>query len=540
MKAKFPALLLAGIVFISSAISGSAFGAAPSVPTNVGVRIGTTQAYGNGTITVTWTKVVGATAYTARLTNSSDNSALVQSITGESNNEVVFNNLSGGATYIVQVRSIQVTDVSEWSANTLTAVPKTAPKAPAKPTALPGIGKATVSWVKIASADTGGLDVTGYVVREINSATSNSVAADVSSYEFAGLTAGSSAEFTVTAINSANSTGTTSGKSDAVTIPSTASIMNAPTMTGTGTAGEAQVSWLPPSNNGGSTLISFTIKLIKDGADLLSRVVTDITETLAVFKSLATGSYTTKIASTNGVGISPYSLESGSLSVTAAPVATVAPSPTATPSASPSTTAPSGGGGGFGGGGGGGGFVPPPPVVSPSPTPSPTTSNSPTPTPTVSATATYSQSPSSTPKPSLSPTAKPLTTISATPSTSPSPIPTSNVQKNSKGEVTKTDSFAVPLKPPGSVKITTVTVSSKTFTTTLKSTVQAAISVKKGSVIKVVVKDASGKSFTIASVTAKSTGTYKTPALKFAKAGTYQVTILIGKVKKVIIYKITK
>jgi ribosome-binding factor A len=74
----------------------------------------------------------------------------------------------------------------------------------------------------------------------------------------------------------------------------------------------------------------------------------------------------------------------------------------------------------------------------------------------------------------------------------------------------------------------------------MKSTVQASITVKKGALIKVVVKDSTGKSFTIASLTAKSTGTYKTPALKFAKAGSYQVTILIGKVKKVITYKITK
>jgi hypothetical protein len=224
--------------------------------------------------------------------------------------------------------------------------------------------------------------------------------------------------------------------------------------------------------------------------------------------------------------------------VTAAPVATVAPSPTATPSSSPTTTAPAGGGGGFGGGGGGGGFVPPPPVVSPSP--SPTISNSPTPLPTVSAIATYSQSPSSTPKPSLSPTATPVATTSATPSSSPSPSPTPSVTRNSKGEVTKTDSFAVLPKTPGSVKVTIISAPSKTIVTSLKSTVQASITVKKGALIKVVVKDASGKSFTIASVTAKSAGTYKTPALKFAKAGIYQVTILIGKVKKVITYKITK
>jgi len=59
-------------------------------------------------------------------------------------------------------------------------------------------------------------------------------------------------------------------------------------------------------------------------------------------------------------------------------------------------------------------------------------------------------------------------------------------------------------------------------------------------VIKVVVKGADGKSYTIASTTTKATGTYKAPAIKFSKPGTYQVTVLVGKIKKVITYKISK
>lgn len=512
----------------------------PTVPTNVGVRVGSTQAYNNGTITVTWNKVSGATAYTARLTKSSDNSTIVQSVTGETNNEIVFNGLSGGSTYVVQVRAIQVTDVSEWSAISLSATPKTAPKAPAKPTAVSGVGKATVSWVKVAAADTGGLDVTGYVIREINTATSNTVAADLNSYEYTGLTAGSTAEFTVTAVNAANTTGTTSEKSDAVTIPSVANVMNTPTISGTGTAGEAQVNWVPPSNNGGSSLVSFTIKLIKNGADLLSRVITDLTQTFEVFTSLATGTYTTKIASTNGVGISPFSLESGSLSVTAAPVATVAPSPTASPSPSSTASTPSGGGGGgiiFGGGGGGGGFMPPSPIASLTPSPSPsvsvtTPSQSASPTPTLSSSAKPSPSPtlSATPTPSLMPS----------PSASASPSTSTTVTKNAKGETTKTDTFAVAQKVSGPIKTSVITASKSVLTASLKTTIQPAVTVKKGSVIKVVVKDAEGKSYTVALTTANSAGSFKAPAIKFSKTGTYQITILVGKVKKVITYKITK
>ena len=538
MSLKRAGIITAIISLLVSLIPAQVQAATPAVPTNVGVRVGSTQAYNNGTITVTWSKVSGATAYTARLTKSSDNSMIVQSVTGETNNEIVFNGLSGGSTYVVQVRAIQITDVSEWSANSLSATPKTAPKAPAKPTSVSGVGKATVSWVKVAAADTGGLDITGYVIREINTATSNTVAADLNSYEYTGLTAGSTAEFTVTAVNPANTTGTTSEKSDAVTIPSVANVMNTPTISGTGTAGEAQVNWVPPSNNGGSSLVSFTIKLIKNGADLLSRVITDLTQTFEVFTSLATGTYTTKIASTNGVGISPFSLESGSLSVTAAPVATVAPTPSASPSPSPTASTPSGGGGGiiFGGGGGGGGFIPPAPVASLTPSPPPPASA----TPSQSASPTPTQSSSAKPSPSPTLSATPTPSLTPSPSASASPSTSTNVIKNAKGETTKTDTFAVAQKVSGPIKSSVITASKTALTASLNTTIQPAVTVKKGSVIKVVVKDAAGKSYTVASTTAKSAGSFKAPAIKFSKTGTYQITILVGKVKKVITYKITK
>ena len=505
----------------------NSYAAVPSVPTGVTVRVGTTAAYGAGTVTVSWTKVSGATAYAARLTKTSDNSELILSVVGETNNEVIFNSLSGGSTYVVQVRAFQVTDVSDWSPNTLTAVPKTAPRAPNKPTAVAGIGKATVSWSAVSAADNGGLDITSYVIKEINSAFSNSAAADATSYEFTGLTAGASTEFTVTAINSANSTGSTSVKSDAITIPSTPTVMSAPTIAGTGTAGEARVSWLPPSSNGGSTLLSFTVKLIKDGADLISRVVTEITDTFSTFTALATGTYTARIASTNAVGISPFSTESGSLNVTAAAVATVAPSASPSPSASASSGGNSGGGG-FGGGGFGGGS-----------SETTTASASPTVSPSVSASATPSPSlkPSATPTPVPSPSASPV----STPTPSPSASARSGVITNSKGEVTKTSTFAIPSKIVGTVKITTVTGSKATISTSLRTPVQPAIAaVKKGTAIKVVVKGADGKSYTVASTTAKSIGTFKAPAIKFAAPGSYQVTVLVGKIKKVITYKISK
>jgi hypothetical protein len=531
-------ILLLAFSLIAFLQPQASFAAVPSVPSGVTARVGTTSAFGAGTVTVSWTKVSGATAYAARLTKTSDNVETVLSVTGETNNEVVFNGLSGGSTYVVQVRAFQVTDASEWSSNTLSAVPKTAPRAPNKPTVVAGIGKATVSWTAVSASDNGGLDITSYVVKEINTALSNTAASDASSYEFTGLTAGATAEFTVTAINSANTTGTTSVKSDAVTIPSTATLMSAPRIAGTGNAGEARVSWLPPTSNGGSSLLSFTVKLIKDGVDLVSRVVSDITETFSTFTSLATGTYTAKVTSTNGVGTSAFSTESGNLNVTAAVIATAAPTPSATPSAT--ATTPSGGssgGGGFGGGGGGGfgggggGAATDTATASASPTPSASPSPSASPTPTIA--------PSPKPSASASPTSSPTSSVVTT--ASPSPATRPGVTTNAKGEVTKTTTFAIPTKVSGPVKSLTLTGSKATISTSLKNAVQPAIpSVKKGTVIKVVIKGADGKSYTIASTKTKTTGTYKSPAIKFSKPGTYQVTVMIGKIKKVITYKISK
>jgi hypothetical protein len=87
----------------------------------------------------------------------------------------------------------------------------------------------------------------------------------------------------------------------------------------------------------------------------------------------------------------------------------------------------------------------------------------------------------------------------------------------------------------------TLTAGKATVSTSLKNAVQPSFpSIKKGTVIRVVIKGSDGKSHTVASTVIKKNGTYKAPAIKFSKAGTYQVTVTIGKIKKVITYKITK
>jgi hypothetical protein len=376
-------------------------------------------------------------------------------------------------------------------------------------------------------------------------------------------------EFTVSSVNAASATGTVSEKSLKYKLGDLPSTMLAPGLAATTTTTEARVNWQAPASDGGSSLLSFTVKLIKDGVDLLTQVVERISDTTYTFTALLAGTYEAKIYATNAVGDSVLSPVSGQLTLgatasasavpTAAPSATPSatpsasappptpsPTPTPTPTPTPAPAPPSGGssGGGFSGGGG---FIPPAVIALgiPAPSPSATATASPSPTPSISQLpiATASPTPPASPTPSPTPTTGPSPKPSPVTSASPSRSPASQagVTKNAKGEVTKTTTFAIPLKVSGPVKSLTLAAAKATVSTSLKNAVQPAIpSVKKGTVIKVVIRGADGKSYTVASTTAKTTGTYKTPAIKFSKAGTYVVTVTLGKVQKVITYKIGK
>ena len=538
-----------------------AYGVTPSTPSNIVVKAGTTQSYGSGTLEISWSAVTGAVAYGVRVKKQVDGTtAASDTVDGEQNTKITFDKLDGGLTYIIQVNAVNaLRELSSWSSDSLTAVPKTAPQAPSKPTVVTGVRKATVSWVAIPTTNNGGFEITSYLVKEINSAKTASASGTATSIEVTGLSNGADVEFTVSAINAANTTGSVSEKSAKYTLGDIPSTMTAPVIAATTTTTEARVSWQAPASDGGSPLLSFSIKLIKNGVDLLTQLIEKVSDTAYTFTSLLAGTYEAKIQATNAVGDSVLSPISGQLTLgasasasatpTAAPSATSTatpsasappPSPSPTPTPTPTPTASSGGGGGGGGfGGGGGGFIPPAVAAlgTPSPSPSVTPTLTPTPLPSVSQLPIVTASPTPVPpKPALiTPTPSPFASASLMPSARP------GVTTNTKGEVTKTTTFAVPTKVVGPVKGLTLTASSATIATSLKTNVQASIpAVKKGTAIKVVVKGSDGNSYTVATTTAKTTGTYKTPAIKFAKPGTYQVTVLVGKVKKVITYKISK
>ena len=273
------------LVVLIFSVTPAVYAVAPSAPANIVIKAGTTQAYGSGTLEISWDAVSGAVAYGVRVKKQvNGTTAASETVDGEQNTKITFDKLEGGTTYIVQVNAVNaLRELSAWSSDTLTAVPKTAPQAPSKPTIVTGVRKATVSWIAIPTANNGGFEISSYAVKEINSGKTVSAAGTATSIEVTGLSNGADVEFTVAAVNAANTTGSVSEKSTKYTLGDLPSTMTAPVIAATTTTTEARVSWQAPASDGGSSLISFSIKLIKNGVDLLTQVVEKISDTAYTF-----------------------------------------------------------------------------------------------------------------------------------------------------------------------------------------------------------------------------------------------------------------
>jgi hypothetical protein len=61
----------------------------------------------------------------------------------------------------------------------------------------------------------------------------------------------------------------------------------------------------------------------------------------------------------------------------------------------------------------------------------------------------------------------------------------------------------------------------------------------KAVVVKVTIKDPSGKSYVVSSASVAKNKAYSSPILKFAKAGTYTISLSIGTNKKIVTVKVT-
>jgi hypothetical protein len=534
--------------------------APPAVPTITSIVESTNAPYDAGSLVVNWGAVANATSYSAMLTKQNSNETPTV-ITNEdaTQRQVTFRGLRGGTIYVVQVKAFTGVEASAWSTNTRTAIPKTFPKAPAKPTAVKGIGRATVTWTALLASERGGYEVTAYIVSKVGTTTKVEVSGSSTEAIVTGLSNGSENEFTVTAVTAAGAAGSTSDKSDKISLDDVPSTPAAPTLEITTNSGELKASWNPPTSNNGSDLISYTVNLLKDGVQFASKLVEKLSDTFDTFTGLLSGKYTSRVLATNSVGNSalsalsneitigasasaaPSASPSSSATSTPSPSATPAPSASPSPSASPTATeivappAPpsgGGGGGGFGGGGfggfGGGGALPAAvvPLVSPSPLPSPKPSELPSEVPSAAPSVAPSIAPTT--KPTVKPTIKP----SAKPTAIPAPTTLPKIPANS---------FVTPVQVTAATQ--KVTATANTITQTLKPNKSISIavpSVKKGTAVSIKIRTPDGKLITVANTKTTRSGTYTMPALSFKKPGKYSIVVKIGSKFKTIVITVKK
>jgi hypothetical protein len=123
--------------------------------------------------------------------------------------------------------------------------------------AVAGNGSATVSFT--APSNNGGSAITSYTV---TSSGGQVVTGSASPITVTGLTNGTIYSFTVTAANSTGTSAVATSNSITPAIPATTSLTVPGTPTGVSAVagnGSAMVSFIPPSNNGGSAITSYTV-----------------------------------------------------------------------------------------------------------------------------------------------------------------------------------------------------------------------------------------------------------------------------------------
>lgn len=186
----------------------------------------------------------------------------------------------------------------------------TVPDEPTGVTAVAGVERATVSWVK--PDHVGGSEVTGYVVTPFVGATAGtpqSFASTATTQIVTGLTGGVSYTFKVQSTNSFGS-GPSSTASNAVviietTVPSAVTAVAGPE--------QATVSWAAPVSDGGSPITGYVVTPYEGDPDtvepmaLTPRTFTSIATTQVIAGLMNGVSYTFKVQAVNSLGLSGYS-----------------------------------------------------------------------------------------------------------------------------------------------------------------------------------------------------------------------------------------
>jgi hypothetical protein len=308
--------LLSIFAFLITPISGAYALDTPSGLVASGNRSGS---YSQGSVTLTWAPVIGATGYAIQTLLNGSVVGDSTGVLGQSSNNLVVSGLQGGTTYSFKIRAVSDSALSPWSTS-VSASAITSPSTPAKPTYNVSLLDITVRWT--APASDGGTGINSYLVTEVNSGRTQSVSSSNFSAQFNGFAGGSKVKFNVSAINGVTAEGSISANSDETTLSNVPNQVTGVLISKTSNKDELQVSW-DPAGNGGTTLTGYEVYLRQNGRDVQSLQITDISVGTSIFAGLAAGSYSAQVLAKNIIGSGMRSAEPTPIAVDGVTPATI-------------------------------------------------------------------------------------------------------------------------------------------------------------------------------------------------------------------------
>ncbi|MFN8169603.1 MAG: fibronectin type III domain-containing protein [Candidatus Nanopelagicales bacterium] len=318
--------------FFSAAVTGTPT-SAPGSPTAVSATAGA------GSATVSWTPPAddGGAAITGYTVTASPGGVTATAAAGATSTTVP--GLTNGTSYTFTVRATNASGDSPASQPSAAVTPVAPPSPPTNVAGASRVGAVRVTWAP--PTDLGGLPVTQYLVRTVETGAVRTVAGTATAVLISGLSAGTPYSFTVVARNAA---GDSPASAPSAAVVPASGPPDAPTdVAAVAGSTKASVSWTPPVGTGGVAISSYTVTASPGGrkatvaAPLTTATVTGLSNgTSYTFTVVAKNvANQTSVASSPSAPVTPATL----------PKAPPAPLPTAYKAAAVvSWTAPADGG----------------------------------------------------------------------------------------------------------------------------------------------------------------------------------------------------
>ncbi len=283
----------------------------PGSPTNMQIT-----GLGNSSVSISWTAPTNTGGLNIPILyyliqyNDGSNWITYASIT--SNTSMTVENLTVGQSYVFRVAAVNNIGTSSYSDNSIPVVPGSPP--PDAPSNVQGVSKnksVLLSWD--APVNTGGLPILNYTIQQSSnngaswSLSNNGSAVASNSVLITGLTNGTSYKFRVSATNLIGSSPYSSASSSVTpqpTVPQKPTNLKAEPLDS-----KAVLNWKQPSDNGGSTIISYKIQKSTNSGSIWTDVATINSDKISYIVDNLTNntSYIFKVAAINSVGTGPYS-----------------------------------------------------------------------------------------------------------------------------------------------------------------------------------------------------------------------------------------